>query len=217
MTSAPRCPYCGADLKVRPQRKKKCPACKRPIYVKSTPEDREKRLMTEVQAEDAERRWSAYHERQKSISVLQTVGLAESDLERERAQGRATDSEAVVAILIRVAATAKKLHERKMAYYQLASYAEKEGRPFHEFLTEAVRCELLIYKQTPVVTTVEILTAGPANACAECDAQRGKVFSIDEALRTMPLPCPRCTRTLLGARPGFCRCTWLPVVEKIAV
>src|SRR5882672_7825019 len=110
MNSAPRCPYCGADLKVRQQRKKKCPACKRPIHVKSTPDDREKRLMTEAQAEDAERRWSAYHERQKSISVLQSVGLAESDLEREKAEGKTTDSEAVVAILTRVAATAKKLH-----------------------------------------------------------------------------------------------------------
>jgi hypothetical protein len=173
--------------------------------------------MTEVQAEDAERRWSTYHERQKSISVLQSVGLTESDLESERAQGNATDSEAVVAILTRVAATADKLHERKMALYQLASYAEKEGRPFHEFLTEAIRCELLIYRQTTVVTTVEILTAGPGNACAECEAQRGKVFSTDEALRTMPLPCPKCTRTLLGTRPGFCRCTWLPVLEKVAV
>ncbi|MGH8688813.1 MAG: hypothetical protein ACREVQ_14020 [Burkholderiales bacterium] len=173
--------------------------------------------MTEVQAEDAERRWGAYHERQKCISILQSVGLAERDLERERAQVKTTNSEAVVAILTRVAATAQKLHERKMAFYQLASYAEKEGRPFNEFLTEAARCELLIYKQTPVVRVVEILTAGPGNACDECEVQRGKVFSIDEALRTMPLPCHMCTRTLTGARPGFCRCTWLPVVGKVAV
>jgi hypothetical protein len=52
------CPYCGYDLKVMPQRKKKCPSCSRPIYVKSTPENRTKRIMTEVQAIDAENQWS---------------------------------------------------------------------------------------------------------------------------------------------------------------
>lgn len=173
--------------------------------------------MTEVQAEEAEKCWTTYHERQKSISVLQSVGLAESDLERERKQGAKTDSEAVVSILTRVATTAEKLHERKMAFYQLASYAEKGGEPFRHFLEEAIRCDLLIYKQTPLVTKVEITTAGPGNACAECEAQRGKIFSVDEALRTMPLPCAKCTRTLLGTRQGFCRCAWLPVVDKVAV
>jgi hypothetical protein len=186
------------------------------MYVKSTPDDRDKRLMTEAQAQEAERQWNAYHIRQKSISVLQSVGLGESDLERERTQSETTDSEAVVAILTRVAATAEKLHERKMAFYQLAACAEKDGQPFHEFLTEAARCELLIYKQTRAVTKVEILTAGPGNSCAECEAQRGEIFPIDEALRLMPLPCPTCSRTLLGTRPGFCRCTWLPAFDKVA-
>ncbi len=156
--------------------------------------------------------WHAHHERQKALSVLQSFGLGEKDLSSAKQQGEASDSGAVVAILKRIAAEAEKLHERKMAFYYLATYAERDGLPFVQYLTEASRCELLTYKQTGRVKKVEILTAGPGNACPECEAQRAKVFTIDEALRAMPLPCSACSRKLLGTQAGFCRCTWLPVL-----
>lgn len=169
--------------------------------------------MTEAQAEEAERSWNTYHDRQKALSVLESFGMREEDLLGARQRSEASDTEAVVAILKRVAANAENLHERKMAFYYLATYAERDGLPFVEYLTEASRCDLLTYKQTGRVKKVEILTAGPGNACPECEAQRGKVFTIEEALSTMPLPCSACSRKLLGTQVGFCRCTWLPVLD----
>ncbi len=203
------CPYCGYDLEVMPQRKKKCPSCSRPIYIKSTPNNRERRLMTETQAEEAEKQWSSYHQRQRFLVLLQPFGLGERDIGNEKARGAQSDTEAVTSILARVAASTKDLHERKMAFYELALLAEEGGKPFREFLIEAARSELLRYKKQGVAK-VEILTAGPDNSCPECEAQARKVVHIDEALRLTLLPCPTCTRTLAGTRPGFCRCSYVP-------
>lgn len=104
------------------------------------------------------------------------------------------------------------LHKRKMALGQLAVYAEQDGQPFHEYLVEANRCELHRYKQQGV-KKVEILTAGPGNACTECGSNARKIFEIDDALRLMPLPHPRCTHTIEGKRPGFCRCSYIPAFD----
>ncbi len=206
------CPYCGHDLKVMPQRKKKCPSCARPIYIKSTPDNREKRLMTEAQAAEAEKQWSYYHQRQRFLILLQPFGLGDRDIENEKARGVEKDIEAVSSILARVAVSTKDLNERKMAFYELALLAEEKGKPFHDFLVEAARSELLRYKQHGVAK-VEILTSGPGNSCPECETNARKIFGVDDALHLMPLPHPRCTHTIAGARPGFCRCSYAPALD----
>jgi hypothetical protein len=206
------CPYCGYDLKTMPERKRKCPSCAHSIYIKSTPENRVKRLMTEVQAKDAEKQWHMYNLRQKSISSLFPFGPTEQDIEKEKTCGAKSDSDAVVSLLTPITKETQDLHKRKMALSLLAVYAEEEGRPFHDYLAEAARCELLRYKQQRV-KKVEIITADPGNACAECAAHTGKTFNIDDALRLMPLPCPTCTRTIAGTRPGFCRCGYVPAFD----
>ena len=206
------CPYCRYDLKVMPQRKKKCPSCSRPIYVKSTPENRSKRIMTEVQAIDAENQWSLYNLRQKSLSTLFPFGLLEQDIEKEIALSAKTDSEAVVSLLTRIIADTTDLHKRKMAWSHLAIYAEAEDRPFYEYLVESIRCELHRYKQRGV-KKVEIITAGHGNACLECESHERETFDIDDAIRLMPIPRSTCTRTIAGVRPGFCRCSYVPLAE----
>lgn len=206
------CPYCGYDLKVIPQRKRKCPSCERPIYFKSTPDNLTKRMMTEAQAMAAEEKWDSYNLRQKSLSTLFPFGLTERDLEKEKARGALSDPDAVTSLLARVVEQTNDLHKRKMALGQLAVYAEQDGQPFYEYLVEANRCELHRYKQQGV-KKVEILTAGPGNACTECGSNARKIFEIDDALRLMPLPHPRCTHIIAGKSPGFCRCSYVPAFD----
>lgn len=206
------CPYCGYELKIMPHRKKKCPSCDQHIYIKSTPDNRTKRIMTEAQATDAEEQWHLYNLRQKSLSSLFPFGLTERDIEKEKALGAASDTAAVVSLLTRVVEETNELHERKMALLQLAVYAEEDGQPFHEYLVEAKRCELLRYKGQGV-RKVEILTSGSGNACSECETNARRVLAIDDALQLMPLPHPRCTYTIVGTRAGFCRCSYLPAFD----
>jgi uncharacterized Zn finger protein (UPF0148 family) len=206
------CPYCGYDLKAMPQRKKRCPFCQRTIYVKSTPDNRNKRIMTEAQAISAEEKWDLYNARQSSLSVLFPFELTEQDIERERVLGATDDREAVISLVTCVERKTNDLHKRKMSLLLLAAYAEEDGRPFHEYLIKAKLCELHYYKQSHV-KRVEILTAGSGNACTECESNAQKVFEIDDALRIMPLPHPMCTRTIAGKRPGFCRCSYIPALK----
>lgn len=98
--------------------------------------------------------------------------------------------------------------------YQSALKADREGRPFRDHLIENARDTLFHYQRLDPETKVTISTAGPGKACAVCEAQAGKVFSLEEALHLMPLPCPTCEFALVSMRPGFCRCLWLPVVEE---
>lgn len=206
------CPYCEYDLKAMPQRKRKCPSCQRPIYVKSTPNNRIKRIMTDAQAIAAEEEWNLYNTRQNSLSVLFPFGLTEQDIERERDLGVIDDRTAVISLVTCVERETNDLHKRKMSLLLLAAYAEEDGKPFHEYLIKANLCELHYYKQSQV-KRVEILTAGHGNACTACESIAQKVFEIDDALRIMPLPHPMCTRTIAGKRPGFCRCSYIPAFK----
>jgi len=98
--------------------------------------------------------------------------------------------------------------------FQSALTADKEGCPFRDHLIESARDTLLLYKRFAPDIKVTISTAGRRHACSACKTQSGKVFSIDEALRLMPLPCSTCSFSLFSTHPGYCRCIWLPVVEE---
>lgn len=57
------------------------------------------------------------------------------------------------------------------------------------------------------VKEVEILDAGDSS-CAICQSLRRKKYTIQEALKTMPIPVKNCKNDY-----GFCRCIYLPIVE----
>lgn len=169
--------------------------------------------MTEADANEAERQWAAYHLRQESLQTLQPFGLTEADLKREIALGH-TERDALSVLLQTVATETSNLHLRKMAYYSLAICADKEGRPFSELLRQAVRCQLLRFKQSGV-RRVAILTSAPSRVCSDCGALANRVLDIDVAMNLMPLPCPTCTGTLFSENPGFCRCSYVPDLSNL--
>ncbi len=51
-------PYCEHDLKQKAGRKKKCPHCGELIYVRTRPSDRQRVLVTEMQAEPIDEQWA---------------------------------------------------------------------------------------------------------------------------------------------------------------
>ena len=206
------CPYCTYVLNEVPKRSKKCPSCGEMIFVKSTPVNREKRLMTAALAQEAESLWERYNARQAAVSILFPFGMTETDIEKQMREGAVSDRDAVRLILVKIAADTNNLHMRKMAYGRLAAFSEEEGQPFQELLMSSVKCELLQYRNMGV-KRVEILTAGHRNACAACEVNKGKVFPIDEAIRLMPLPNSSCSRSIAGKVGGFCRCGYIPVVD----
>ena len=202
MKNKPLCPYCSFDFGDIPKRKRKCPSCGGVVYLKSTPANRDKRLMTASEAESAEDLWQKYHTRQASTSTLSAFDIDVSELEYELKIGAPSERDALKIILNRIANSKTKLHTRKMAFGHLAAMAEQDGEPFSEFLKMSTRCELLNYKASGV-KRVEIFTAGENNSCQVCQGNAGTIFPIEEALRAMPIPCNRCIKTISGKNIGF--------------
>jgi hypothetical protein len=196
--------------------------------------------MTEAQAVEAEQLWASYRERQEALTTLHVVGIDEGELEVARNRGAKSDSDAVLSILTRVAESAPNLHRRKMAFHFLGVAAERHNQPALEYRTNAIKCELLHYKESGIalvrvskpkpwapaaemvqlhedgfdadaiakitgysVPTVErnIRTRGEdPRAGPHCERYAKRIFSIQEALEEMPLPCGQ-----------ECVCMWHPI------
>lgn len=94
-----------------------------------------------------------------------------------------------------------------MQYYEKAIELSKKGKsPFNK-LRLASKMELLNYQKESFIKKVRILTA--KNSCKNCQKQNNKSYSIQEALKEMPIPCRSCTFDLNQNGKYFCRCTWL--------
>ena len=55
------CPYCGVELEKKPTRKKKCPDCNNYIFVRTSPLDKSKILITEDEIDLIEEQWAIYN------------------------------------------------------------------------------------------------------------------------------------------------------------
>lgn len=198
------CPYCKGTLKKTPLRKSKCPLCSKVIFVKSSPDNREKRLMTESQANEAELSWSNYHTINKYKQNLKPLGITGNEFESvSKKFNNLFDT--YIHILQQISQEHQEHHFRKTAYYLIAIEYFNLGEEFAPFLKAAQHEALMEYKNKGV-NKVEIRTAGQDYACSKCLNQEGNIYDINTAIKEMPLPCLNCEKN------GFCRCTYLPVL-----
>jgi len=166
--------------------------------------------MTETEAIEAEAEWAKYHDEERIIRSLQTIGATKKDLEKEQKSlfKKISLHDAYNSLLHKSANKHKDFHFRKMAHLQIAIDLSRNNEDYLPHLKKAAKYELLKYKQDNV-TKVEIMSAGNGNACPECQKQSGNIYDIDEALIIMPIPCKTCSHTSLGDKPGYCRCTYV--------
>lgn len=206
--SEPVCPYCSQVLETRPKRKKKCPSCGNYIYVRTTQRIFPSTLLTSEDADVADH-----------FRMVECLGLEERDFTKTRDDLAKrfgvppSGGDVLWALSNRLAVQLMKgqdLGALNLLYFDMALFAQKQGEDVVTFRQQAARTELLRHKQGGI-KRVEIL---PANdACKACEGQRGKTFTIDEALEQMPIPFRECTFELVSGKPGWCRCTYLPVVD----
>ena len=91
------------------------------------------------------------------------------------------------------------------------------GRDHQQLAAESRKSELWYYQaayRSLDIQRVTIATSGEAS-CPECQPLEGREFSIDEALKLMPIPCKTC-QTWANENPhgGWCRCSYNPVVPR---
>ncbi len=98
-------------------------------------------------------------------------------------------------------------------YFLMAHYLYEDGRDFFHLLEQSRKMELTAYKRDGIFDKVYVITTRDAS-CEACQKLDGKVFTVDEALEHMPIPCKDCTFDFAGTgQPGWCRCLYGAVVD----
>jgi hypothetical protein len=100
-------------------------------------------------------------------------------------------------------------HALKMTYRLMALVLHDEGKDPLKLLQESAKAELIGMQNTPGVTGVQICNS--TNPCPACQELKGQTFTIDEALKKMPLPNKNCTCEYNG-QSGWCRCFYIAVL-----
>jgi hypothetical protein len=103
---------------------------------------------------------------------------------------------------------ARNLGEKSRLFYLKALMLDNAGKEFDNELSDSRKFELLNLKSNDFVKKVQIITN--LDSCDVCKSDSDKVFSIEDALKEMPLPHKNCDRTLYSDK-GFCRCSYLIV------
>lgn len=192
MLGKPKCSYCKEVLAQKPKRKKKCPHCGKPIYV------RKGRLMTEDEATTQE--WLGY---------LSQFGITRKSFESHRkALTRQFGFEAPVndtiwRVLNSLVAPERSRESLQAVYWLMARLVGGEGKDRKPYLAQALKLELLKLKRDGV-RRVRVINSGfgPNAICSACRELHGKLLSIDEALRVLPVP-------TVCEEPTGCRCTYV--------
>lgn len=200
----PKCPYCGYMFESSPKKKTKCLKCKNYAYVRTTQTLFDTPILTKDDALVSD----LFKDVFESRGINRNVFLNKRK-ELSKSLGHTTDSIHTIFSLcddlIQKGLQQKNYHEVKMIYYSMALFQNRRGVPTYELRKECAKYELLSYKENKFSEYVEIPIT-QANKCENCKKLEGKVFSIDEALISMPLPCKDCTYTLYDKEHGFCRC-----------
>ena len=205
-----RCPHCGETLSARPERSRKCPLCRAPIVVRTSPTDKAKLLMTEEQA-------AAYDESKESVSrfkralkASEEVGIGRSQLVatlREMAWDGSETPNPIEAFLALSEAAAKRagLGQDWATYSSIRSLqrltAYMDGRDTLHYQQEWSVAELLQLRDSGA-RKVRILTSADDRTCPGCKQAARSSMSIDDAMATLPIP-NACT-----SEEG-CRCVWI--------
>ena len=173
----PRCPYCEVVISPAPQRKRKCPSCKKTIFVKYRPTDPQKRVVTEEQATEIDKEWDVRAEQNKFDRALTLYGASRADADGARIllfnrQGQEPSARDIIwevaEARFRVVAAVNDYHAMKMIRFSQALLLFDEGGEHLELKRESVRYELLgLQTSIGPAVRVSILTAGDAS-CSAC-------------------------------------------------
>lgn len=201
------CPYCKKVLKQKPQRKKKCPFCNNDIYIMSKQKIFSSILLNKEDAIAID--W---------LKNLENFGIKDNDFINKRRElskkfgEEAKSVDVIWGLFNELILKTKNLHSLKMIYYEMALFLNKEGKDCFLVLQQSAEMELMKFKQDGFIKKVRILTAGE-DSCEACRQLENKVFTIEEALEKMPIPCKECTHKLHDEKRGFCRCCYVAEIE----
>lgn len=187
----PTCPHCEKVLPKMPKARSKCPSCREWIYIWHNPKLGRPQLITSETADKLRAAMNEYY----------TMGSKKERHERWADLNRR----------LLDATRQNDLWEIGSLHFEQALQLHQEGKDFFKVLQLHAKFKLLDYQQQGH-KKVQIM--GGSDSCPNC--QRlvvGKLITIVQALKEMPVPCNECTMDVEnpeaeGHEPGWCRCNY---------
>lgn len=100
----------------------------------------------------------------------------------------------------------KDLHELKMMHFHKALELFRKDLDFFGELFESKKYELLAFRKFRYNGKVKILSGRGCDNCADLN---GRIFTIDEAIKLMPIPNSNCNHETNASGKGWCRCSYV--------
>ena len=213
----PICPGCKKQLKKTPQKKTKCPHCGVNIYLRRTPEDEEKKLVTEEEKDRIDQEWSSYYsqkEMEQKMESLYHYGLNAEEVDNIKKDLYAKFGYEPVyrdilwAILNKLILLYKEYGDLKWVYDQMALLVNQEGRNCYELQVYSNKCYLYQLIEVKVYTTVTVKVSDEHN-CKACKTLKDRIYKITDILNDLPIPSRNCTNYMYSNEP-YCTCYFSP-------
>ena len=199
------CPYCGESFPSYPKRKRKCPSCGEMVIVKRSSSSGHSILMTEKKALAGDSAWNASSFVRRWTRRLE---ITEEDVRSQQAKlaRGCTLRDALWHIMDQRNYQMLASGEGSM-FFMMALFLHEEGKDSLKVMREKARTDLReIRSQSPRYNRVKVC----GGACDACRALEGKLLTIEQALETLPVPCPECTNDVNASGRGWCRCWYSP-------
>lgn len=181
------CPYCDVALKKVPQRKTRCLGCGQYIFVKNTPDNRSKRLMTEAEAAAAEEAWALHHKDQQVWQLLSGLNLPLNAV--ELAKARSGNDPRAAALALAGDLALKGDRDAVLICLQLST-REPERTAWQKLLHGM---DLAKLKRQGVQMVQLVSLRQERDLCGSCAALVGKIVPADLAMLIMFPPACYCS------------------------
>lgn len=223
VSTSPNCPYCKSELEKMPGKTKNCPHCQNQILVRTSPITHNKVILANENVAKIEKLWSEYRYSIKWIKKLnQRYGVRSSVFSKKTTElSRKFGSEPNYPDVIwgvfndlaikMMKKTPVDYEQLSGLYFSQALFLYEDNKPFFKVLQESNKMFLIRYQQMGV-NKVEIPSYN--DSCEHCRKNGGRVLTIKQALKEMPIPKEGCTHELEKGKPGWCRCMYQPVLNS---
>jgi TM2 domain len=199
------CPYCMGILGRQRKRKIKCPFCQKEIYLRPDPLIFDHSLLTAEEAVVVDH-----------LPKFNKLGITVGDFQQKRLEMQEKFGTEVTAVDViwslfqQTIQNTKDLVILKEIYHQLALFLKNLKWDYYYILQRAIKMQLLEYQRDGFTKRVKITTSG-SGSCPACGQLEGRIYTIDDALKLMPLPCKECSHKLTKHFSGFCQCSFQAV------
>jgi hypothetical protein len=198
------CPYCMGILGHKPKRDIKCPSCQKEIYYRPDQTIFENDLLSLDEALVVD-----------YLVKFERFGISAAEFKQKRAELQEKFGPEITTVdvfwnLLRNAMiNTKETAKLKKIHRHLAFFLRDLHQDFYYILQRAIKMQLLELRNDGSTKRI-CITTGP-EPCSACRELNGKIYTVEEALTLMPLPCKDCSGMLAKKIRGFCRCSFIAV------